>query len=153
MISLWVLHGPNLNMLGVREPDVYGTTSLVDLDAMLHSRGAAMGAEVTCLQSNHEGALVEWVHGAVAQGVSAIVINPAGLTHTSVSLRDALAIFQGVKIEVHLSNIWQREDFRARSLVAPVVDGVVAGLGTESYTLGLQAAVKLVRRRDGGHAT
>lgn len=109
-----------------------------------------MGATVTCRQSNHEGVLVDWIQGALELGVDALVINPAGLTHTSVALRDALAAYQGVKVEVHLSNIWRREEFRQVSLVSAVVDGTVGGFGAGSYALGLQAALRLLRDRAGG---
>lgn len=148
--ELWVLHGPNLNLLGRREPDVYGAATLAEIDADLASRGAAMGARVICRQSNHEGILVDWIQGALAQGIDAILINPAGLTHTSVALRDALAAYRGVKVEVHLSNIWRREEFRQVSLVSAVVDGTVGGFGAGSYVLGLQAALRLLRARAGG---
>lgn len=146
---IWVLHGPNLNLLGRREPEVYGATTLAEIDADLAARGAALGAHVTCRQSNHEGALVDWIQGALDQGVDALVINPAALTHTSVAVRDALAAYRGVKVEVHLSNIWQREEFRHVSLVSAVVDGLVGGFGGGSYALGLQAAVRLLRARAG----
>ncbi|MEB3222284.1 MAG: type II 3-dehydroquinate dehydratase [Candidatus Sericytochromatia bacterium] len=150
--NIWVLHGPNLNLLGRREPEIYGAATLAELDAEVVARGAAMGAGVTCRQSNHEGVLVDWIQGALDQGIDAIVINPAALTHTSVALRDALAAYAGVKVEVHLSNIWQREPFRHASYVSAVVDGVVSGFGGGSYVLGLQAAIRLLRTRSGGAA-
>jgi 3-dehydroquinate dehydratase-2 len=138
-----------MNLLGRREPEVYGAATLAALDAEVVARGAAMGAAVTCRQTNHEGVLLDWIHGALDHGVQALVINPAALTHTSVALRDALAAYGGVKVEVHMSNVWQREPFRHESFVSPVVDGLVAGFGTGSYTLGLQAAVRLLRARAG----
>ncbi|MEB3328875.1 MAG: type II 3-dehydroquinate dehydratase [Candidatus Sericytochromatia bacterium] len=147
--TIWVLHGPNLNLLGRREPEIYGAGTLEALDAEVVTRGAAMGAAVMCRQTNHEGVLLDWIHGALDQGVDALILNPAALTHTSVALRDALAAYAGVKVEVHLSNVWQREPFRHGSFVSPVVDGVVAGFGAGSYVLGLQAAVRLLRARAG----
>ncbi|MDB5099659.1 MAG: 3-dehydroquinate dehydratase [Cyanobacteria bacterium RYN_339] len=146
MTDIWVLHGPNLNMLGRREPEVYGTTTLDEIDAMLVHRGQAMGVQITCRQSNHEGVLIDWLQEAFNSGIGGLVINPGGLTHTSVALRDALAALPCPKIEVHLSNVWAREEFRHHSFVSPVVTGVIGGLGVESYLLGLQAVVKLVRK-------
>lgn len=149
-LEVWVLHGPNLNLLGRREPDIYGHTTLEDLDAMVRQRGLAMGAALECRQSNHEGVLIDWIQEAFARRVDGLVINPGGLTHTSVALRDALAVLVCPKVEVHLSNVWAREDFRHHSYVSGVVDGVIGGLGTESYMLGLQAVIKLARQR-GNH--
>jgi 3-dehydroquinate dehydratase-2 len=146
MTAIWVLHGPNLNMLGRREPEVYGTTTLAEIDAQLVQRGQAMGVAVTCRQSNHEGVLIDWLQEAFNENIGGLVINPGGLTHTSVALRDALAALACPKIEVHLSNVWAREEFRHHSYVSPVVTGVVGGLGVESYMLGLQAVVKLARK-------
>lgn len=148
-LGVWVIHGPNLNLIGTREPQIYGHTTLAEIDDTLRTRGQAMGAAVTCRQSNHEGLILDWVHEAITAGVDALVINAGALTHTSIALRDALAAFPGVKIEVHLSNVWKREAFRHHSTISEVVDGVIAGLGPESYVLGLQGAVRLARRRAG----
>jgi 3-dehydroquinate dehydratase-2 len=145
-MDVWVLHGPNLNMLGRREPEIYGTTTLADIDALLVQRGQAMGVNVVCRQSNHEGTLIDWLQEAFNANIGGLVINPGGLTHTSVALRDALVALSCPKIEVHLSNVWAREEFRHHSYVSPVVNGVIGGLGTESYMLGLQAVVKLARK-------
>jgi 3-dehydroquinate dehydratase-2 len=144
-MEIWVLHGPNLNFLGRREPEVYGTTTLAEIDELLRHRGQAMGAEVECRQSNHEGVLIDWLQEAAIAGIDGLIINPGGLTHTSVALRDALAGLECPKLEVHLSNVWKREEFRHHSYVSPVVTGVIGGLGVDSYLLGLQAVVRLAR--------
>lgn len=151
-IGVWVLHGPNLNLIGTREPAIYGATTLAEIDELLRTRGQAMGAAVTCKQSNHEGVLLDWIHEAIAGGVDALVINAGALTHTSIALRDALAAYNGVKVEIHLSNVWKREAFRHHSTISEVVDGVIGGLGPDGYVLALQGAVKAVRRRAGGAA-
>jgi 3-dehydroquinate dehydratase-2 len=148
LIDIWVLHGPNLNFLGRREPEIYGTTTLAEIDQQLQHRGLAMGARVTCRQSNHEGVLIDWLQEAAIGGVAGLLINPGGLTHTSVALRDALAGLVCPKIEVHLSNVWKREAFRHHSYVSPVVTGVISGLGVDGYLLGLQAVVRLARPKD-----
>ena len=144
---VWVLHGPNLNLLGMREPAIYGTATLAQIDADLQARGEALGARVTAHQSNHEGVLIDWIQAATLQKVDALIVNPAALTHTSIGLRDALAVFQGVKVEVHLSNIASREEFRQQSCVSGVVDAVVSGFGPDSYRLALQGALKILRQR------
>ncbi len=149
-LGVWVIHGPNLNLIGTREPQIYGSTTLAEIDDALRTRGQAMGATVACKQSNHEGVILDWIHEAIAAGVDAIVINAGALTHTSIALRDALAAFPGAKVEIHLSNVWKREAFRHHSTISEVVDGVIAGLGPDGYVLALQGAVKVVRRRAGG---
>ena len=133
-----VLHGPNLNTLGTREPAVYGTTTLDDINAELSDLAKESGAEVEFFQSNHEGALVDRVQEAPTWA-DAILINPGGLTHTSVVLRDALAATGLPVVEVHLSNVFARESFRHHSYVSPIAWGVVAGFGAASYRLGLTA--------------
>lgn len=131
-----VLHGPNLNLLGTREPEVYGKTTLAELDASLVALGQELGVRVTCEQHNGEGALIDALHRA--RTFAGVLVNPAGYTHTSVAVRDALAALECPKIEVHLSNIHARESFRHTSITAGACDGVVAGLGPESYRLALR---------------
>lgn len=131
-----VLHGPNLNMLGQREPDIYGATTLAQIDETLRQHGAAAGARVLSFQSNHEGALIDFLQ---AEGLDAdgIVINPGAFTHYGLALRDALASLKAPIVEVHLSNVYKREPFRHTSVVAPVVSGQIAGLGWQGYVLAL----------------
>ncbi|MNS56454.1 3-dehydroquinate dehydratase [compost metagenome] len=146
---VYVLSGPNLNMLGRREPGVYGATTLAEIEKTLRDAGAAVGVTVECRQSNHEGQLIDWVHEAFERQAAGLVINPGGYTHTSVALRDALAMLACPKVEVHLSNVWAREEFRHHSYVSPVVDGVIGGLGADSYRLGLEAVLRLGAARRG----
>ena len=133
-----VLHGPNLNLLGTREPEHYGSTTLGEINRGLARRAAATGVELEAFQSNHEGALIERVHAAREQGVAFIVINPAGYTHTSVALRDALAAVNIPFVEVHLSNVFARETFRHHSYFSDLAVGVISGLGSEGYLLALE---------------
>lgn len=144
-MSFLVLHGPNLNLLGNREPAVYGTTTLDEIDADLHKLAANAGARLHTLQSNHEGTLIDHIHAARDNGTEFIIINPGGLTHTSVALRDALSAVALPFIEVHLSNVHGREPFRHRSYLSAVALGVICGLGPDGYRLALQHA--LSRRR------
>lgn len=131
--SLLILHGPNLNLLGQREPEIYGRASLADIDAALAAMAGERGAALRSFQSNHEGALVDRVQAASTDGTDFIVINPAALTHTSVALRDALVGVAIPFIEVHLSNVHSREEFRKQSFLSDVAIGVVCGLGVASY--------------------
>jgi 3-dehydroquinate dehydratase II len=141
-MKLLFLNGPNLNLLGQREPDVYGRQSLADIEASVRARAEKLGAQIEFRQSNSEGELVSWVQGA--QGLfDALVLNAAAYTHTSVALRDAVAAVRIPTIEVHLSNVYAREDFRHKSLIAPVCLGQITGFGADSYLLALQAAVNL----------
>lgn len=135
---LLVIHGPNLNLLGTREPDKYGHTTLADINLALSRRAESAGIDLETFQSNHEGALIERIHSAREQGVRAIVINPAGYTHTSVALRDALAAVSIPFIEVHLSNVYAREPFRHHSYFSALAIGVITGLGSEGYLLALE---------------
>ncbi|MBW2280983.1 MAG: type II 3-dehydroquinate dehydratase [Deltaproteobacteria bacterium] len=137
-MKILVLHGPNLNRLGQREPDVYGRVTLEEIDAGLRELGEGEGASVETFQSNHEGALIDRIQAARGR-VDGLIINPAGLTHTSVSLRDALVASELPFIEVHLSNVHAREEFRRRSLVSDVAVGQVTGLGAIGYELALRA--------------
>ena len=142
-MKILVLHGPNLDRLGSREPDVYGHDTLADIDRRLVALGAELGAEVTSFQSNHEGALIDRVHACEAD---AILINPAGLTHTSVSLRDALLAVGKPFVEVHLSNVHAREPFRRHSYFSDVATGVLSGFGPLSYELGLRGLLSCAPR-------
>jgi len=137
--KILVLHGPNLNLLGTREPDVYGVQTLEDINQSLHEAAADAQSEVVTFQSNHEGALIDRVHQAFQDGVHGILINPGGFTHTSVALRDALSAVNMPIVEVHLSNIHARENFRSHSYIAPIAIGQVSGFGALSYLLALQA--------------
>ncbi|HTH93860.1 MAG TPA: type II 3-dehydroquinate dehydratase [Rhodocyclaceae bacterium] len=136
-----VLHGPNLNLLGRREPDIYGATTLSDINTALQAQGAAAGFAVDCFQSNHEGDLIDRVHAAPAEDVGFIIINPAGYSHTSVALRDALAGVDIPFIEVHLSNIHAREEFRHHSYFSAIAAGVICGLGADGYRLALDNVI------------
>ncbi|GDX78583.1 3-dehydroquinate dehydratase [Deltaproteobacteria bacterium] len=137
MMRVLVLHGPNLNLLGAREPTTYGRVTLAEIDARLHNLAGERGATCECLQSNHEGALVDAIHAANGR-FDAILINPGGLTHTSVVLRDALLAVGLPFVEVHLSNVHAREPFRHHSYLSDVARGVVSGFGAMSYELGLR---------------
>jgi len=145
---IWVIHGPNLNLLGTREPAVYGNASLARIDGDLAKVAKAHGMRLDSFQSNHEGALVDRVQSAPGSGVDFIVINPAAYTHTSVALRDALAAVAVPFIEVHLSNIHRREAFRHHSYLSDLATGVIAGLGPIGYRLALQAAIESLRGAD-----
>ncbi len=136
-----VLHGPNLNLLGMREPAIYGHTTLADIHAAMEARARANSIRLESFQSNHEGELIDRVQSAREQNVAFIIINPAGYTHTSVALRDALAAVAIPFIEVHLSNIHSREPFRRHSYFSDMATGVIAGLGAQGYTLALEAAL------------
>ena len=144
MISILVLHGANLNLLGQREPEIYGSETLNDINRKLNLQAESLEVKVSVFQSNHEGALIDAVHSSlgVHQG---ILINPGGYTHTSVSLRDALAGVSIPTVEVHLSNIHKREEFRHHSYIAPVALGQISGFGSDSYRLGLDALVSYLR--------
>jgi 3-dehydroquinate dehydratase-2 len=135
-----VVHGPNLNLLGTREPDVYGRTTLAEIDAALERQAKEQGCGVDCFQSNHEGELIDRIQEAMG-AVDGILINPGGLTHTSVSLRDALAATGLPVVEVHLSNVFAREEFRHRSYISGIALGVISGLGARGYGAGLDALI------------
>ena len=136
-----VLNGPNLNLLGTREPQTYGATTLADVEGMLRAFAAEAGIELACFQSNHEGALIDRIHAARTEGVNAIVINPGGLTHTSVALRDALAGVAIPFVEVHISNVHKREEFRHHSYLSGIALGVLAGFGVDGYLMALRHLV------------
>ena len=137
-----VLHGPNLNLLGTREPAVYGRTTLAELDRQIRRHAAARGAEAVCRQSNHEGQLIDWIQAAAGEGFRAIVLNPGALTHYSLALRDAVSAVSVPVVEVHLSNIHGREEFRRHSVIAAAARGQIAGFGPGSYLLGVDAALQ-----------
>ena len=147
MPKILVLHGPNLNMLGQREVDIYGEVSLPDINAKLKQFAKSKKAEIEIVQSNEEGALVDNIQQAKSKGFQAIVINPGAFTHYSIALRDALAAIDLPAVEVHLSNIYAREEFRKNSVIAPVVKGQISGFGPQSYILGLEAALQLCQKR------
>jgi 3-dehydroquinate dehydratase-2 len=140
---IYVLNGPNLNLLGTREPEIYGSDTLDEIAGQLEDRAHELGVEVDIRQSNHEGHLIDWLHEAQAEGAKAVILNAAGFTHSSVALLDAVKAISTPVIEVHLSNPQARESFRRRSLIAPAARGSIAGFGPLSYLLALDAAVRL----------
>lgn len=143
-MKVLLLHGPNLNLLGTREPEVYGSMTLDDINEKMIVLGKELGAEVTCLQSNYEGALIDALHDS-RTWASGVVFNPGGYTHTSVALRDAISAIVIPVIEVHLSNVYAREEFRHVSFVSAVCKGKVTGFGWRSYELGLRGLVDIIR--------
>ncbi|MEZ4600225.1 MAG: type II 3-dehydroquinate dehydratase [Syntrophotaleaceae bacterium] len=137
-VRIQVLHGPNLNLLGTREPEIYGRETLADIDAALHILASMFQVELNILQSNHEGVLIDRIHAARQEGVAGLLINPGGFTHTSVALRDALAAVALPVVEVHLSNIFTREAFRHHSYITPIALGQICGFGAAGYLLALR---------------
>jgi 3-dehydroquinate dehydratase-2 len=148
-MKILVLHGPNLNLLGTREPEVYGSLTLDDINTKLTVLGGELGAEIRCMQSNHEGALIDALHDA-RSWVNGVLFNPGGYTHTSIALRDAISAIQIPVIEVHLSNVYAREEFRHVSMISAVCRGKIVGLGWRSYLLGLRALVELLTEAAAG---
>jgi 3-dehydroquinate dehydratase-2 len=142
--TIYVLNGPNLNLLGKREPKTYGYDTLADAEGLCQEAAAASGLDVRFLQSNAEAQLIDWIHEA-RENACGIVINPAGYSHTSVALRDALATFDGPVLEVHISNIHAREQFRHHSFVSAVATGVICGCGIQGYALGVQRIAALLK--------
>lgn len=149
MADLVVLHGPNLNLLGQREPSVYGHDTLTTIDLRLQAQAQAAGHALICFQSNAEGALVERIQRAGADGVDFILINPAAYTHTSVAIRDALLAVAIPFVEIHLSNVYKREPFRHHSYLSDIAVGVISGLGPLGYELGLRAALQQLEHKTG----
>lgn len=145
MQKVAVIHGPNLNMLGLREPEIYGSTSLDMLNEDLRDKADELGLDIEIMQSNHEGEIVDFLHQNYKE-LDGIIINPAGLTHTSVVLRDALASVRLPAVEVHISNIHRREDFRKRSYTAEIAVGQITGLGVKGYLLALEALFDILRK-------
>jgi 3-dehydroquinate dehydratase-2 len=148
MTAVFVLNGPNLNLLGRREPGIYGQLSLADIERRLVAKAVELDVALTFRQSNHEGELVTWIHEAGLSGAG-VILNAGAYTHTSVALRDAIKGADAIAIEVHLSNVHAREEFRHHSYIAPVAAGVICGFGAASYDLALDAIVPLVRARKG----
>jgi 3-dehydroquinate dehydratase-2 len=143
-MKILLLHGPNLNLLGTREPEVYGSMTLDDINEKMTALGKELGAEIKCLQSNHEGALIDALHDA-RTWAAGVVFNPGGYTHTSVALRDAISAIVMPVIEVHLSNVYARKEFRHTSLVSAVCKGKISGFGWRSYELGLRGLIDIIK--------
>src|SRR5215216_5110682 len=147
MIAVHVLNGPNLNLLGRREPNIYGALTLAEIERRLQEHAERAGITLTCRQSNTEGELATWIQEAGLQGAG-VVINAGAYTHTSLALRDAIGGSGAVTVEVHISNVYAREAFRHKSMIAPVCAGVICGFGPMSYALGLDAVISILRERE-----
>ncbi|MGY6569427.1 MAG: type II 3-dehydroquinate dehydratase [Salinarimonas sp.] len=143
MTAIHLINGPNLNLLGRREPQIYGADTLADIEAMLQERAKSRGVALTCRQSNHEGELVGWIQEAGLAGAG-VLLNAGAYTHTSIALRDAISGSGARVVEIHLSNVYAREDFRHKSMIAPVSCGVICGFGKTSYVLGFDALAALL---------
>ncbi|HET6614338.1 MAG TPA: type II 3-dehydroquinate dehydratase [Dehalococcoidia bacterium] len=143
-MRILLLNGPNLNTLGTREPEIYGTATLSDIEEAVTARAAAIGADVRAFQANSEGDLIDWLQRE-APDAGGLIVNAGAYTHTSVALRDAIAACGVPTIEVHLSNVWRREEFRHESLLSPVVAGVIAGFGASSYLLAVDALARIIK--------
>lgn len=147
MKKILIIHGPNLNLLGNREPQVYGRITLAKINQMLKTQAKRAKVNLVIRQSNHEGRIVDLIGNAKKNNFSGILINPAAYTHTSVAVRDAVAACGLIVVEVHLSNIYSREEFRRKSLISPVASGTILGFGANSYTLGLAAILDLIQTK------
>lgn len=146
-MRILLLNGPNLNTLGTREPEIYGKTTLSEIEDAVAERAAGLGADVRCFQANGEGDLIDWLQRE-ASGADGLILNAGAFTHTSMALRDAVAASGLPAIEVHISNVWKREAFRHESLLSPVCAGVIVGLGARGYLLAVEAVVALIRESD-----
>lgn len=144
MKKILIIHGPNLNLLGQREPNVYGNINLNEINKNLETKAKELGVEIKIVQSNHEGEIVDTIQHTL-NWANCIIINPGAYTHTSIAIRDAIAAVNIPTIEVHISNIYKREDFRQKSFIAPVAVGQITGFGEHSYYLALEAAVKIIK--------
>lgn len=140
MATLLLINGPNLNLLGTREPEIYGAQTLADVEKMVKQKAETLGHSLRCLQSNHEGVIIDRIHETLTDGTDFILLNPGAFTHTSIAIRDALAGVRTPFIECHLSNVHAREEFRSHSYLASIAVGVIAGFGTHSYQLAVEAA-------------
>ena len=145
-MEILVLHGPNLNLLGTREPEVYGQETLEDINRSIAALAAEFGVTASCFQSNHEGELIDRIHRARERGTAGILINPGGFTHTSIALRDAITAVDIPTVEVHLSNVYARESFRHHSFIAPVSVGQICGFGSSGYLLALRGLLSSLKR-------
>lgn len=145
-MNIVVLNGPNLNLLGCREPEIYGYTTLVDIESQLREQAARSGVDLEFFQSNHEGVIIDYIQASRGR-MDGLVINPGALAHYSIALRDTLAAVDCPVIEIHISNIYSREDFRRHTVTAAAVTGQISGLGVLSYRLGLEAAIELAKQR------
>ena len=145
MAGIWVFHGPNLNLLGLREPEHYGSRTLVEINQAVSAIANQMGVKLECRQTNHEGDLLDWIQALTADDF--LILNPGAWTHTSYAIRDAISAVRVPTLEVHLSNIHAREAFRANSVIAPVCIGQISGLGADSYLLAMRYAVEYQKRR------
>ena len=145
-LNVLVIHGPNLNMLGKREPDIYGETTLDEINSQLEALGRSLGLIVETFQSNHEGAIIDKIQDAAATQ-HGMIVNPAAFTHTSIAIRDALLALDVPIIEIHISNIYKREPFRHKSLISDVVDAQIAGLGIKGYSIALRAMAEMIQNR------
>ena len=148
MSTVYILNGPNLNLLGTREPEVYGRATLIDVEKLCRETAKHHRFEVEFRQTNHEGEIVDWIHEAAAKGGAGIIINPAAYTHTSIALRDAVAAVDLPVIEVHISNIFARESFRRRSHIAPVAKASLCGFGIHGYALAVDGLAKLAQTKE-----
>jgi len=146
--TIYVLNGPNLNRLGAREPEIYGRSTLKDVEALCREAAARHGFAIAFRQSNHEGHLLDWIHEAEAEGAAGIVLNPGGLTHTSVSLHDAIKSVETPVVEIHISNIHAREPWRSHSYVSPAAKAVVCGFGIQGYALAIDGIAAMSERKD-----